>query len=190
VLVKMGRLAVAALFGGSIGAAVVASCADDCKDGRQWCVNACVDKGSDPGNCGACGKLCGLASSCAGGNCAPAGVTPDGGDTSPPAKCAECLASSSAISSCADALGACRDEPSCFAWTACVTSCFGDGYGGACFDACAVDAGASVSALVGPVMVCACRACATQCAPLCLIAVIALTDGGASDGARSDATSP
>jgi len=46
------------------------ACALSCASGYAECAGACADLGSDPQNCGACGRSC-LGATCAGGLCKP-----------------------------------------------------------------------------------------------------------------------
>ncbi len=45
------------------------ACLDECLPGFAFCVDACVDLGSDPAHCGSCGLACGAGYQCVAGAC-------------------------------------------------------------------------------------------------------------------------
>lgn len=170
------------MIGATISGAVAASCIVNCDDGLVWCSDTCSDLATDPGNCGVCGQICAIGSDCGDASCAAIDYDRDAGDASAIGDCTSCLASDFATGTCAENLASCRADPICVTWASCVTSCFGDGYGSACFDECD-EAGAPSSDVLEPVLSCACSTCAAACGALCP------SDGGAdaSPDAPSDA---
>ncbi len=96
-----------------------------CSEGLTCCNSACIDEGTDPDDCGACGRICATGESCLGGACQPptscATAGCSGGDTCCGETCVNTKVSPYHCGSCTNVCatgatcesGVCVSQPTC-----------------------------------------------------------------------------